>query len=889
MKKLLTHAALAALLAGLPQLALGQSFTHWETPHVSPLDRTPDGTRLLAVNTADNRLEVFTLAGGAPVPAGSVPVGLDPVSVRARDDHEAWVVNHLSDTVSIVDLDTLHVIFTIAVGDEPADVVFAGSPQRAFVSVSQFNEIRVFDPDQPGAAPVVLPLHGEDPRALATDGTTVYAAIFESGNPTTIVPEPVVSSPVNPYPQDRNPPPNAGAGFSPAMTPGLPPPPRTSLIVRKDAGGVWRDDNNGNWSAAVTWDLSDNDVAVIDANTLAVSYAGGLMTTDMALSVRSDGQVTVVGAEATNEIRYEPNLRGRFLHVVMSSFDPGLPAAASTVDLNPHLTYLTGQAPQAQRDLSIGDPRAIVWNGAATRGYVAGMGSNNVLVIDGSGAPLARIDVPDGPTGLVLDELAGRLYVLSKFAASISVIDTGSDAVVDTLAFHDPTPAAVRDGRPFLYDTHRTSGLGQVSCASCHVDARMDHLSWDLGDPSGTVKPFNQICNGGLGVGQCENWHPMKGPLATQTLVGTVGTEPLHWRGDREDLAAFNGAFESLLGDDVQLSPAELAAFESFIQTISFPPNPYRNLDNTLPTTLFTGGNPAQGLNIYLNAPTDRGVLRCVQCHTLPTGSNGIVISAAALGTTQSLVVPQLRNMYEKTGFDPSASDSVRGFGFTHDGTIATLFDFLFAPVFTFPPGPPGVQGRRDVEAFMLCFPTDTHPAVGQQVTLAGGDPAPILNRLTQLINIANSGAVGLVAKGVQGGAARGYTYLGAGQFQSDRAGETLTTAELIAVAGVGSELTFTIVPAGSQIRIGIDRDEDGFLDADEVDACSDPADAAVTPNNAPPLPGDLDGSNGVDFADLGLLLGCWGNACGDLTGDGLTDLSDLGVLFANWGRSCGG
>ncbi len=34
----------------------------------------------------------------------SVPVGLEPVAVAARSETEVWVVNHLSDSVSIVDL-----------------------------------------------------------------------------------------------------------------------------------------------------------------------------------------------------------------------------------------------------------------------------------------------------------------------------------------------------------------------------------------------------------------------------------------------------------------------------------------------------------------------------------------------------------------------------------------------------------------------------------------------------------------------------------------------------------------------------------------------------------------------------------------------------------------
>src|SRR5688500_16265809 len=90
-----------------------QPFVNWESPHVNPLDMTPDGGTLLAVNTADNRLEVFDLSSGNPIHVGAVQVGLDPVSVRARTDSEAWVVNHISDSVSIVDLATLRVKATI--------------------------------------------------------------------------------------------------------------------------------------------------------------------------------------------------------------------------------------------------------------------------------------------------------------------------------------------------------------------------------------------------------------------------------------------------------------------------------------------------------------------------------------------------------------------------------------------------------------------------------------------------------------------------------------------------------------------------------------------------------------------------------------------------------
>src|ERR1041384_4258734 len=59
---------------------------------------------LCAVTTPDNRLGVFTVGSSGLVHRGSVPVGLEPVAVAARSDDEAWVVNHLSDSVSVVRL-----------------------------------------------------------------------------------------------------------------------------------------------------------------------------------------------------------------------------------------------------------------------------------------------------------------------------------------------------------------------------------------------------------------------------------------------------------------------------------------------------------------------------------------------------------------------------------------------------------------------------------------------------------------------------------------------------------------------------------------------------------------------------------------------------------------
>ena len=104
------------------------SFIAFESGHVRPVAMTPNGKRLVAVNTPDNSVEVYTVAyGGYLVHLRSIPVGMEPVAVAARSDSQVWVVNHLSDSVSIVDIDAGKVTRTLIVGDEPRDIVFAGT------------------------------------------------------------------------------------------------------------------------------------------------------------------------------------------------------------------------------------------------------------------------------------------------------------------------------------------------------------------------------------------------------------------------------------------------------------------------------------------------------------------------------------------------------------------------------------------------------------------------------------------------------------------------------------------------------------------------------------------------------------------------------------------
>lgn len=967
----LTTVFLGASLAkrqpgGLPSGSGGSTraattFTNWESPQVHPMDLTPDRLRLVAVNTAAGRLEIFAAASGVPRHIGSVAVGVDPVSVRVRSNGEAWVVNRISDSVSIVDLVNLSVVRTLSTADEPSDVVFAGTPARAFVSCARANTVQVFDPANLSAAPASVAIVGEMPKALAVspDGQTVYAAIFESGNRTTILggggssaggtmrlayPPNMVSDGAGPY-GGVNPPPNSGSAFFPVQNAANTAPPAVGLIVRKDNLGHWMDDNSHDWTAFVSgasaassgrlpgWDLVDHDLAAINASSLGVSYATNLMNICMGVGVNpATGMVTVVGTEATNSVRFEPVLKGKFIRVEMASVNPSNLGSATVADLNPHLTYATSSVPQSERNKSIGDPRAIVWNAAGTKGYVSGMGSNNVIAITPTGARAdvaPTMDVGEGPTGLVLDEVVGRLYVLNRFGGSISVVSTTTDTELERVSFFDPTPDAIRVGRKHLYNTRLNSGLGQIACGSCHVDARFDRLAWDLGDPAGTVDP---LAANNLGAGvpflspgtanpAFQPFHPMKGPMTTQTLQDIIGQEPLHWRADRGGIEAFAGAFLGLQGGDTTLSPANMAEFKGFLATIHYPPNPFRDISNGLPTSLalpghyttgrfgaaglpLPNGNAVNGLALYRNTTRrlDSGAFACVTCHTLPTGSGtdytlvGTTYQPIAVGpngehhralvsvdgsTNVSIKVPQTRNVFEKDGFNTTQLANTAGFGFLHDGSVDSIERFVSEPVFNLN----STQEVADMVAFMLAFSgselpagsttspleppggtsLDTHAAVGKQTTLrsfANPDPNQ-LSLITTFISLANTNKVGLIVKGRSGGVPRGWAYVGSNNFQSDHLGQTITAANLQALAAAGSELTYTIVPKGSELRLGIDADANGVFDFDEAPACIADLDNDGDPSNG------YHGDGAVDINDLLAFL------VGFESGDGHVDLDD--------------
>ncbi len=880
--------SLAFVLTLLTAVRAGaDDFVNFETGQVRPLALSPDGTRLFAVNTPDDRLEIFAVGAAGLTHTGSVAVGLEPVAVAARTDGEVWVVNHLSDSLSVVDVSSSppRVVRTLLTCDEPRDIVFAGPGNaRAFVTTARRGQncpvadnpptagvgravVQVFDQTSldgtlAGTPIANVVLFGDTPRALArsADGNTVYAAIFQSGNQTTTLGEGVVC--------------DGGADASPCgafleRPGGLPAPnvnvenvtgPEVGMIVKfNPLSGHWEDPIGRDWSAVLRFSLPDLDVFSIDASAAVpvetASFASvGTVLFNMATNPVT-GALYVSNTEARNEVRFEgPGLafgsttvQGH-LHEARITVISG--ASVTPRRLNKHIDYSVRPAPAGVKERSLATPLALAVSGDGATLYVAAFGSSKVGVFDTASLEDDTF-VPDaashvavsggGPTGLVLDEPRGRLYVATRFDDGISIVDVSTRTETGHVTVHDPEPSVDRTGRPFLYDAVSTSSNGEASCSSCHVFGDFDSLAWDLGNPDDVVANNPLPFRIPPGPGTFQNFHPLKGPMTTQSLRGLANNGSMHWRGDRtggndpggspfDEVAAFekfNVAFPGLIGRETQIADTDMAAFTAFILGVTYPPNPNRRLDNSL-----TGAEQA-GHDLFFG-PVSDVLFNCNGCHQLDPsiGAFGTDAFSTFEGETQMFKVPHLRNAYQKVGMFGRAGigafrgAQIRGFGFLHDGSIDTVANFLSSPVFTLTN-----QQENQLQRFVLAFDSNLAPIVGQQVTLTSTNAVTVTPRLDLLMQRAGALECDVVVKGTIGGEPRGGYRLPSGDFQMDRAGDVRTDADLRLLAAVpGQELTYTCVPPGSGERMGVDRDRDGYLDADELDVSSDPADAARVP-----------------------------------------------------------
>ena len=474
------------------------------SPHFSPLAMLP--AHVLVVNTPADTVDVISLDQRKVL--HRIAVGVDPVSISVRPDgKEAWVSNHVSDSVSVIDTDAqsvtfLQVIATIqqfdperkaTLFDEPMGIAFA-SNDKAYVALSSENQIAVVDVKTRRVVKH-LSIPAQDPRAIVVRDQRLYVVPFESNNQTQL---------------------SGGSGNE-----------IDGDLVTFDA---WQHSifNNNVLSLGHVVDIvkhpevPDRDLFVFDTKTdKLIKSVETLGTLLYGMTVDSKGNVYLAQTDARNDVNGRsgtkkhglPELENRaFLNQITKVRLSDLEAAETTFfDLEP----VPPQHPEPSDALAT--PYAIEVT-ADDRVLVAtAAGSDKLFTVDAeSGQVLGRADVGAVPRGIAIEENEAQInaWVYNAVDDSVSIVDVtdpASPQVVESIGLDDPTDREIKLGRAW-FNRAMGSTTGTYSCASCHPDGHTDQLLWVLQTP--VVSGGDQIM-----------------PRSTMPIRGLRDTEPFHWDG----------------------------------------------------------------------------------------------------------------------------------------------------------------------------------------------------------------------------------------------------------------------------------------------------------------------------------------------------------------------
>ena len=478
------------------------------SPQFRPIIQS--GEFVYLANTPNNTIDVIDKKSNRI--ERQIPVGVEPVGLAIRPDgKELWVANHVSDSVSIIDIQTnspsrFLVVHTIqdfdpktkaTRFDEPVGVVFADD-HKAYVSLSSENQVAVIDVDS-RAITKRLRITAQDPRGLIVRNGRLYVIPFESNNQTQL------------------------SGGKKQDIDGD--------LVTFDA---WDHSiqNNNVLSIGHVVDIvknpkvPDRDLFVFDTtNEELIETVSSLGTLLYGITADSQGNVYVSQTDARNDVNGRAGTKkhglaelenrpffNRITRIEKAGIKDGLKPTVTWFDLEPlppeHPTYQTAQATPFAIEIS-DDDRYL---------YLTAAGSDAFSILDAqSGKLVGRCQVGAVPQGISVEYRDAKpifAWVLNATANSVSQVDIQDPAqprLLQSIQLEDPTDAGVKNGR-IAFSTAKASTTGTFSCASCHPDGHTDQLLWVLNTP--IVTGGNQIM-----------------PRSTMPVRGLRDTAPFHWDG----------------------------------------------------------------------------------------------------------------------------------------------------------------------------------------------------------------------------------------------------------------------------------------------------------------------------------------------------------------------
>jgi YVTN family beta-propeller protein len=559
--------------------------------YASPLEVlfSPDNARLYVLCQQSEEVRVLDAVSYAVIK--KIAVGHTPRGFSlSADGSRLFVTNSWDDTLSVIDTHALSVVATWPVGAEPSSVVEDRAGKRLFVANRISNDIAVLNAETGEEQKRLQGGRGTSYLTLSPDGTRIYATHV--------------------YPN--------------------PPRVRTDLDNRT---------------------APESEVAVIDVARAVVIEHMPLhkIAGVFHLAISSDGRLGVIAA-------YHPkNL------VPLAHLEHGGAFAFTLTLFGADVGKASVEVPLDELERYAARPFGVAISPDKSHIYVSCSGSEMVTVMDvprllryahthpgsnvqdlagSSNYVVARISVGHDPRGITLNRDGSKLFVANRLDDSISVIDTRTNRVSNTIKLDGPkTISPVRHGEQTFY-TARHSFQGQIGCATCHIDSTFDGLTWDL-EPDGFGRDI----------------------VDNRLIEDIKGTEPYKWNGGNPDIPTECGPrTEKYFWRSETYDNLTLADLTIYIRSLPPRPNRWRLVGRELTPAQERGKAIFErDVDKFKNPITEYN--RCSYCHS------------GAKGTNQKSFDVGTRKKTDNTGLldTPQLTNIALTAPYLHDGSAHTL------------------------------------------------------------------------------------------------------------------------------------------------------------------------------------------------------------------------
>jgi YVTN family beta-propeller protein len=466
------------------------------------------------------------------------------------------VVNPDSNSISLIETDSLTKLIEIPVGEDPRSVTINGN--EAYVANQGSDSISVIDLTTKSSTSTI-PV-GYRPIGVAVSPNGRFLAIAESGSDTIRFLDTTTLDHLSTYPVGDRP---YGLSFTPDGSYLLVNHLLDGAITRLSVQPFRTYLPNIHFQSTVFEDQYSADDQSADLQSQISIPTWSQIAPAPAVIVNNDGTRAYLPQTMAN---------GQGLN---TQFDTTVFPKVSVLNLETWSHQTSEHISLPETDQPVGLP----WDAALAKNdtelWVVNAASNDVSVVDISKPTLpsriANIPVSDNPRGIVFSPDGNTAYINNTLAGTVSIIDTSTYTVSEEITTTTiPLPPLLLDGKRLFHSSAQPE-LAQaawISCNTCHIEGEHDGRTWLL-------QFLGQVPPGELPIIKRN----------TTSLLGMIETYPLRWSAEWDESAdsEFSIRFEQFgtgliagdmhptLGTPNQGRSSDLDALAAFIDSLAVP------------------------------------------------------------------------------------------------------------------------------------------------------------------------------------------------------------------------------------------------------------------------------------------------------------------------------